>query len=149
MNQILPVNKFTLRAITVVYLLLFAGALSASGYLLAHTVALNPIPLIGLLKYTLLCILFVVLIINTLRALTLKPELVSRLSVSTGNFKWLFAIAALLCIAAWLGLFNLTSKSEVVITPAQIASLVLLSGFCFWSDNILKAQTIKDVNIEA
>lgn len=139
MNPILPIHKITLRAITIVYLLIFIGGLSSSGYLLVDTVSLKPIPLIGLLKYSLLCVLFLVLLINAVKALTLHPEHVSRLSVSTRNFKWLSSIAAVLCITAWLGLFNLTSKSEIVITPLQIGVLVVLTIFCFWSDGLLQA----------
>jgi hypothetical protein len=141
MNQVQPLNRFIIVAITLVYLALFVCSLTASGYLLAATMALKPIPLIGLLKYSLLCVLFLVLLVNAINALTLKPEHIYRLSVSTKNFKWLFAIAALLCAAAWMGLFNGTRQTEIAISPVQITGLVLLSAFCFWSDSVLQART--------
>jgi len=144
MNQAIPPHKFLLRAIAAIYLLLFIGGLASAGYLLNGTVALTPIPLVGLLKYILLCILFIMLLLNTVRALTLRPADMKRLWVSTRNFKWLFAIAAILCITAWLGLFNLTGKSKIIITPIQITVLLVLAVFCFWSDSHLQAQTDKD-----
>lgn len=122
------------------YLVLFAGGLIFSGYFLANTIALNPIPLIGLLKYLLLCILFLILLINAARALTLKPQHLDRLAVSTRNFKWLFAITVLLCITAWLGLFNGNHTQPIVITPMQIIVLIILSLFCFWSDAFLNIR---------
>jgi hypothetical protein len=141
MNQVQPLNRFIIIAITLVYLALFVCGLTASGYLLAATVALKPIPLIGLLKYSLLCVLFLVLLVNAIKALTLKPAHIYRLSVSTKNFKWLFAIAALLCAAAWMGLFNLNRQTEIAISAVQIIALVLLSAFCFWSNSVLRAKT--------
>ena len=140
MNKVRPIHKYTLVFITLVYLLLFAGGLFSSGYLLDDTLSLKPIPLIGLLKYSLLCVLFLILLLNALKALPLRTEQLNRLSVSTRNFKWLFSIAAILCITAWFGLFNLTSKSEIVITPLQIAVLVVLAVFCFWSDHVLQSH---------
>jgi len=139
MNDDLPVHTIILRAIILVYLVLFIGGLMSAGYLLTDILALKPIPLIGLLKYLLLCVLFVILLTNVLKAVTLKADHLKRLQVSTKNFKWLFAIASVICMAAWLGLFNITSKTEIVIIPEQLAVLIALAIFCFWSDSVLQA----------
>ena len=132
------------------YLVLFAGGLIFSGYFLSCTVALNPIPLTGLLKYLLLCVLFFILLINAMGALTLKPQRLDRLAASARNFKWLFAIAVLLCVAAWLGLFNGDHTQPIVVTPLQVAILIILALFCFWSDSVLNTrETGPEENIGA
>ena len=136
-----PLHKNSVRFIAVVYLLLFLAGLTASLFMLTHTIALKPILLIRLLQYILLCVVFLVLLINAAKALTLRPKHIKALLVSTQNFKWLFSIASVLCIAAWLGLFNLTQHSKIVITPVQLGILAMLAIFCFWAHKVLTAQT--------
>lgn len=118
-------QRFFLRVITAVYLLLFTGAFLSSGYLLLGVIAIKPILLIGLLKYLLLCILFVILGINALKALSLQNKAVWKLAESTKNFKWLFNGA----------------KTQVVqVTWLQVLILFTLGLFCFWSDHLLQQQ---------
>ncbi|HEY0175527.1 MAG TPA: hypothetical protein VGC08_04055 [Pedobacter sp.] len=137
MNQTSPI---VLRGISLLYLLLFIAALVSSGYLLRQVVQLTPIPLIGLLKYSLLCVLFLILARDALKAFTLKPEYTRQLGKSTRNFKWLFTIAILIAIAARLGFFNTATGKPVQVTFLQIGALAVLTLFCFWSDFILKEE---------
>lgn len=143
--------KILLRSIAAVYLLLFIGALLSSGYLLAYTIALKPILLIRLLQYLLLCVLFSILVLNCLKALTLKPEHLRKLATSTQNFKWLFSIATVICLAAWTGIFNnVNDTKRIEITIWQILVLIVLAIFCFWSDSKFKGlESPEDENIEA
>ena len=96
--------------------------------------------MLGLLKYILLCILFLVLLMNALRAITLHPAYLTRLSSSTGNFKWLFTLAVVLCIAAKAGLFDLSKAHPVEISYIQIGVLTVIAIFCYWSDGMLKGE---------
>ncbi|WP_158796831.1 hypothetical protein [Pedobacter sp. L105] len=140
MNQ--PVkHRITLRVIVILYLLLFLSAIVTSGYLLGKTIQEQPIILITFLKYLLLCILFLVLIVNTLRAFMLTPLAVTRLATSTANFKWLFVIAVVIAIAARTGIFNMTKQQPAPVSNLQIGILILMTLFCFWSDYILKIET--------
>jgi hypothetical protein len=131
---------FTLRCIVIVYLLLFIAGLVSSGSLLYLVTSVKPIILIGLLKYLLLCVLFTVLVINTIKAFSLKDTAIYRVAVSTKNFKWLFCIAIVISVAAKAGLFNLALKQPVMISWVQIALLSGLAIFCFWADTILQKQ---------
>lgn len=133
-------HRLLLRGIVVFYCLLFLCGLMSSAYFLGGIVELKPIPMLGLLKYILLCILFLVLLINALRAITLKSVHLSRLTSSTGNFKWLFTLAVVLCIAAKAGLFNLNTRHPVEISYIQIGVLTAIAVFCYWSDNLLKGE---------
>lgn len=133
-------HRLSLRGIVICYSLLFICGLVSSAYFLGGIVELKPIPMLGLLKYILLCILFLVLLINAIRAVTLNPAQLSRLSSSTGNFKWLFTLAVILCIAAKAGLFNLSSTHPVEISYIQIGVLTIIAIFCYWSDNLLKRE---------
>jgi len=142
MNQISPIQNLLLRFIAVVYLLLFFFGLVSSGYLLAGIIAIKPILLIGFLKYVLLCVLFFVLLIYAVKALTLNLAHLKRLRVSTGNFKWLFTIAILICIAAKIGWFSLKNNNNISISILEIAILIVMTIFCFWSDRVLIKQEI-------
>lgn len=136
--------RITLRAIVILYLLLFLTAIATSGYLLGKTVQEHPIVLITLLKYVLLCILFLVLIVNTLSAFTLKSAAIARLATGTTNFKWLFAIAVIIAAAARTGIFNMTKQQPATVSNLQIGILILMTLFCFWSDDILRIETRKN-----
>lgn len=103
---------------------------------------MKPIPMIGLLKYLLLTILFLILTGISIRAFPLKPANLHRLTQSTKNFKWLFAIAIIISIAAKLGLFDIASNKPVQVTFIQISILVALAVFCFWSDSVLKNEQL-------
>lgn len=133
-------HRLWLRAIVIFYCLLFLCGLFSSAYFLGGIVELKPIPMLGLLKYILLCTLFLVLLINALRAITLKPAHLNRLSSSTGNFKWLFTLAVVLCIAAKAGLFDLSRAHPVEISYLQIGVLTVIAVFCYWSDGLLKGE---------
>jgi uncharacterized membrane protein len=143
------IHRLLLRGIVAFYCLLFLCGLISSAYFLGGIVALKPIPMLGLLKYILLCILFLVLLINAVRAITLKSAHLSRLASSTRNFKWLFTLAVVLCIAAKAGLFNLNTGHPVEISYIQISVLTLIAVFCYWSDSLLKGEeTIIEENEE-
>jgi hypothetical protein len=133
-------HRLWLRGIVIFYSLLFLCGLISSGYFLGGIVDLKPIPMLGLLKYILLCILFLVLLINALRAITLNSVHLSRLASSTGNFKWLFTLAVVLCIAAKAGLFDLSRAHPVEISYIQIGILSVIAVFCYWSDHLLKGE---------
>lgn len=132
--------RFLLKAIVILYLLLFLTGLMSSGYLLLSLINLKPIILIGLLKYLLLCILFTILIANTVKTISLKPKSLYHLAQSTKNFKWLFCIALLISVAAKSGLFNTAVEKPIVVTWIQIGVLTGLSIFCFWSDVLLQKE---------
>ncbi|MGY0040451.1 hypothetical protein [Pedobacter sp. NJ-S-72] len=145
------IHRLTLRGIVTFYLLLFLSGLVlvSSVYFFSGIIKLEPIPMLGFLKYILLSILFLVLLITALKALTLKSKHLSRLTSSTGNFKWLFTLAVVLCIAAKAGLFNLNSAHPVEISYLQIGILTVIAMFCYWSDNLLKGEeTIIEDNDE-
>lgn len=131
------INEPILKGIILVYLLLFATALFSSAYLLVGVVSGQPIPLIGLLKYLLLCVLFLVLSIDALKAFGLRPHRLLRLARGTTNFKWLFTIATVICLAAKAGLFDNVSGKKIELSFVQIGILILLTIFCFWSDSLL------------
>lgn len=133
-------HRLWLRGIVIFYSLLFLCGLISSGYFLGGIVELKPVPMLGLLKYILLCILFLVLLINALRAITLNSAHLGRLSSSTGNFKWLFTLAVILCIAAKAGLFDLSRAHPVEVSYIQIGVLSVIAVFCYWSDHLLKAE---------
>lgn len=143
-----PLHRLWLRGIVIFYCLLFVCGLISSGYFLGGIVELKPVPMLGLLKYILLCILFLVLLINALRAITLNSAHLSRLSSSTGNFKWLFTLAVVLCIAAKAGLFDLSRAHPVEISYIQIGVLTLIAVFCYWSDGLLKGEEATMEEIE-
>jgi hypothetical protein len=129
-----------LRFIASVYLLIFTCGFVFSLHLLSHTIALKPIPVMRMLQYILLSILFFILLLNTIRAFSIRAADLLRLQTSTTNFRWLFLIAAILGIAAWLGLFNSIGKKPIEINLLQIAILMILSGFGFWSNNYLDKE---------
>lgn len=133
-------HRLWLRGIVIFYSLLFICGLISSGYFLGGIVELKPVPMLGLLKYILLCILFLVLLINALRAITLNSAHLSRLSSSTANFKWLFTLAVILCLAAKAGLFDLSRAHPVEISYIQIGVLTVIAIFCYWSDHLLKGE---------
>ena len=139
MNHISPI---ILRGIIILYLLLFIAALVSSGYLLKGVISLHPIPMIGLLKYSLLCVLFLILSWDTIKAMTLKPASVHQLGRSTKNFKWLFTIAVIISTGARLGLFNATAGKTIEVSLTQIGILAVLALFCFWSDIVLKEEEL-------
>ncbi|AMQ00269.1 hypothetical protein AY601_3403 [Pedobacter cryoconitis] len=143
-----PLHRLWLRGIVIFYSLLFVCGLISSGYFLGGIVELKPIPMLGLLKYILLCILFLVLLINALRAITLNPSHLARLSSSTGNFKWLFTLAVVLCIAGKAGLFDLSRAHPVEISYIQIGVLTVIAIFCYWSDGLLKGEDATREEIE-
>jgi hypothetical protein len=136
-----PYLSYKLRGIAVVYLLLFISGLAGAAYFLREILELKPIPMIGLLKYLLLCVLFIVLAINSIKAIGLKPQQISRLYKSTTNFKWLFTIAVLISLTAKLGFFN-TPLQKQAVTYLQIGLLLVTAAFCFWSDVLLSKQDI-------
>lgn len=95
-----------------------------------------PIPMVGLLKYLLLCVLFVVLLINAVKALGLQFRHLQRLAESTVNMKWLFSLATVIAAAAKAGWFDQTANQKIEVTYLQLSLLILLTAFCFWSDRI-------------
>ncbi|MBB5636222.1 magnesium-transporting ATPase (P-type) [Pedobacter cryoconitis] len=134
------IHRLLLRAIVIFYMLLFLSGLVSSGYFFSEVIKLVPIPMLGFLKYILLSILFLVLLVTALRALTLKPMHLSRLTSATGNFKWLFTLAVMICIAAKAGLFDLSRNHPVEISYIQIVVLTVIAVFCYWSDQMLKGE---------
>ena len=140
-------SRALLRAIALLYLLLFITAFACSGYFLKGIVELKPIPLIGLLKYLLLCVLFLILAFNSIKAITLLPQHTDRFYRSTTNFKWLFLIALIISVLTKLGLFNTALHKQVAVTGLQTGILLILGIFCFWSDiflaKILQKQDLK------
>lgn len=142
MNPTATVHRLLLRLIAIIYLLIFLTALFTSAYFLKGIIALKPIPMIGLLKYLLLLVLFLILSKNACMALTLNAKHLHHLAVSTRNFKWLFAIAILISLLAWLGVFNTTLNKPVKVTTLQMVILIALAIFCFWSDSLLKPEKL-------
>ncbi|KIO76680.1 hypothetical protein TH53_13460 [Pedobacter lusitanus] len=134
------IHRLLLRGIVIFYSLLFLSGLVSSAYFFSGIIQLKPIPMVSFLKYILLCILFLVLLITALRALTLKHLHLSRLTSSTRNFKWLFTLAVMICIAAKAGLFDLNKGHPVEISYIQIAVLTVIALFCFRSDQLLTAE---------
>ncbi|QNK62097.1 hypothetical protein H7F33_16310 [Pedobacter sp. PAMC26386] len=133
-------NRFFLTVLVILYLLLFLTALVSSAYFFERIIQLRPIPMLGFLKYILLCILFLVLLIIAIRALTLKTVHLSHLASATANFKWLFTLTLVICIAAKAGLFNLNRNHPVEISYVQIGILTAIALFCYWSDRVLKGE---------
>jgi hypothetical protein len=132
-----PNLLFMLRGIITIYLLLFVTALTCSGYYLKGIILMRPIPMIGLLKYLLLCVLFVILAVNAVKAMTLKPRHIHRFSESTKNFKWLFTIAIVISLAAKTGFFHTALQKHAAVTDVQTGILLILAIFCFRSDAVL------------
>jgi len=104
--------------------------------------------MIGLLKYTLLCVLFLVLAANAIKAITLKPQRLSSLMESTKNLKWLFTIALLLGLIIKLGLLNIPLKQTPTISYGQLSVLLLLAAFSFWSNAYLQKEEFNIDNNE-
>jgi len=147
MNSISTTYRILLRGIIMIYLLLFITALGCSGYLLKDIIQLKPIPLTGLLKYLLLCVLFLILAANAVKAFRLKPSHTGKFYRSTTNFKWLFTIAFVICLMAKLGLFHTALQKQALVTDLQTGILFVLAAFCFWSDALLgKVNTTDDVS---
>ena len=140
MNPSPATSHFILRLIIILYLLLFLTGLASSGYLLLLIIAVKPVILISLLKYSLLCVLFTVLIVNALKAISLKAASLHRLAESTKNFKWLFCIAVVITIAAKSGLFNAAVEAPIVVSWIQISLLTGLAFFCFLADGVLQKE---------
>ncbi|SEB13008.1 hypothetical protein [Pedobacter hartonius] len=139
--------RVLLRGITMIYLLLFITAFACSGYLLKDLFQLKPVPLTGLLKYLLLCVLFLILAVNAIKALTLKPEHIGKFYRSTTNFKWLFTIAFIICLMAKLGFFHTALQKQAMVTDLQTGILFVLGIFCSWSDTVLvKMNAFEDVS---
>ena len=137
------IRRFILRGIAIVYLLLFLLACTSSAYFLKGVLELKPIPMIGLLKYTLLCVLFLVLTANAIKAITLKPHRLYSLMESTKNLKWLFTIAILLALIIKLGILDIPVRQTPAISYAQLCTLLLLAAFCFWSNAYLQKEESK------
>jgi len=133
MNKLTRSNIIILRSIIVIYLLLFFTAFVISGYLLMEVVRVKPILLIELLKYTLLFFLFVILMLNSIKAMSLRKFSFERFISSTENFKWLFTIVLLICFLVRLGLIKGAGQKTIDITNLQIIAVTLGAVFCFWS----------------
>jgi|GEM_PF-3580902 len=137
MTAISTTNRILLRGIAMVYFLLFLIASACSGYFLKSVTNLTPIPLIGLLKYLLLCVLFMILTYHSIKSFSLLPHHITALYRSTTNFRWLFLIALIIAVAAKLGLFDTALQKQSAVTNLQIIILLISGIFCFWSDRIL------------
>lgn len=137
MTSISPAYRILIRGIAIIYFILFVTALISSGYLLKGILGLKPVPMIGLLKYLLLCVLFIILGLNTLKVFSLSPQSITRFYRSTTNFKWLFSIAFGISVLAKMGIFNSALHQQAEVTDIQIAVLLLLGIFCFRSDRLL------------
>lgn len=125
--------RIQLSCIIIIYLLLFLAALGASGYLLRDIMVVKPVILIDLLKYMLLCVLFLVLFVNGIKALTLQDEHILKLASSVKNFKWLFVIALILSLTVKFGLIKGAGDSRIDISYLQIGLLITASVFSSWS----------------
>lgn len=125
--------RIQLSCIIIIYLLLFLAALGASGYLLRDIMVVKPVILIDLLKYMLLCVLFLVLFVNGIKALTLQDEHILKLASSVKNFKWLFVIALILSLTVKFGLIKGAGDSRIDISYLQIGLLITASVFSAWS----------------
>lgn len=147
MNQNQPIpsprNPILLFFIITVYLLMFVLALGTSCYLLEKVVRLKPVVLIDLLKYTLLCAIFLVLLLNGLKALTLKSTHLLRFENGVKNFKWLFVIVLVIALAAKYGLFRENKAGPgrasqlIEISYLHIALLAAAAIYCAWSHTVL------------
>ena len=126
------------RGIVIIYLLLFITAFLISGFNLKAVIHLKPIPLISFLKHTLLCVLFLILIVNAAKSLTLKQQHLDRFRDSIKNLKWLFALALVISLFLKMGLGNPPSAAMAAIGNIQLGILFLLGVFCFWSDAELR-----------
>ena len=144
-NQLSPVprNPILLRCIITIYLLMFVSALGTSCYLLEKVVRLKPVVLIDTLKYTLLCAIFLVLLVNGLKALTLKDIHLKRLENGIKNFKWLFVIVLVIALAAKYGLFTENKGGSgrqpglIEISYLHIVLLAAAAIYCAWSHALL------------
>ena len=122
---------------------MFVLALGTSCYLLEKVVRLKPVVLIDLLKYTLLCAIFLVLLVNGLKALTLRGTHLLRFENSVKNFKWLFVIVLVIALAAKYGLFseNKTGSGRasqlIEISYLHIVLLAAAAIYCTWSHDLL------------
>jgi len=137
-------NPILLHCIITIYLLMFVLALGTSCYLLEKVVRLKPVVLIDLLKYTLLCAIFLVLLVNGLKALTLKSTHLLSFENSVKNFKWLFIIMLIIALAAKHGLFSENKAGPANIKPQLIEisylHIMLLAAaaiYCTWSHDLL------------
>jgi len=137
MNKLTRSNKIILRSIIVIYLLLFLSAFIISGYLLIKVLQAKPILLTGLLKYTLLFFLFIILMLNSIKAISLKQFSFERFISSTENFKWLFTIVLLICLLVRLGVIKGADQKIIDISNLQIIAVMLGAVFCFWSSSQL------------
>ena len=133
MNKLSRSNKIILRSIIVIYLLLFLTTFIISGYLLMEVLQAQPILLIELLKYTLLFFLFIILMINSIKAISLKQINFERFISSTENFKWLFTIVLFICVLVRLGVIKGAEQKIIDITNLQIIAVTMGVVFCFWS----------------
>jgi len=133
MNKLTRSNKIILRSIIVIYLLLFLTAFIISVYLLIKVLQAKPILLIELLKYTLLFFLFILLMLNSIKAMSLRQFSFERFISSIKNFKWLFTIVLLICFMVRLGLIKGADQKTIDITNLQIIAVTLGAVFCFWS----------------
>ncbi|MDO7744175.1 MAG: hypothetical protein MUP99_10385, partial [Pedobacter sp.] len=118
----------------VVYLLLFLTAFMISGYLLMEVLHAQPILLIELLKYTLLFFLFIILMLNSIKAMSLRQFSFERFISSIENFKWLFTIVLLICFLVRFGFIKGADQKIIDITNLQIIAVTLGAVFCFWSN---------------
>ncbi len=146
-----PRNPILLRCIITIYLLMFVLALGTSCYMLEKVVRLKPVVLIDLLKYTLLCAIFLVLLVNGLKALTLKDTDLLRFENSVKNFKWLFVIVLVIALAAKYGLFSENKAGSgkvsqlIEISYLHIALLAIAAIFCAWSHDLLAKSNFLSV----
>jgi hypothetical protein len=137
-------NRITVRFIIAIYILLFLLAIVASGYFLAGVIQAKPVELINLLKYILLCSLFLILLVHSVRAMSLRPARVQRLADSTKNFKWLFTITFVLLLLFRSGLIKTSNDQLINVNNLQTGLVIITAFFCFWSDTALrKRENIK------
>lgn len=144
MNRNSNALPLLLRFIIGGYLLIFLTGLGSSGYFLKGIVQLAPIPMIGLLKYILLVVLFLILAANAISALKLTPASLDKFAGSIRNFKWLFTIAVILSLMARWNLINTLPARTTCVTLPQISILVILAVFCFWSDKVFQKLLAAD-----
>lgn len=133
-------NRITLRFIIIIYILLFLLAIAASGYFLVTVIRIKPIELINLLKYILLCFLFLILLVHSLRAMSLRPARVQRLADSTKNFKWLFTLTLVLVLLFRSGLIKTNNDEFIHVNNLQTSLIIITAFFCFWSDMALRKR---------
>lgn len=138
MNPSNPIYRAFLRGIISCYLLLFLTALVCTVYLLQGVIQIKPMAAIGLAKYVLLCILFAILSIHAIKALSLKNSAIKRFVGGIKNFKWLFTITSFIALLARFGIFDKSAGKQIEISCLQIGILLLLTLFCFWTERLLK-----------